>query len=356
MRKWQNTAMYHNRDGAIKKNMERHMTIHTAYPLATLHTFGLDVQAAHFIEVHSVEELQQVLRLPGNLLFLGGGSNILFTGDYDGTVIKLALRGVRIEEENDDKVLLRIAAGETWHDIVLYCVERDWWGIENLSLIPGTAGAAPIQNIGAYGTELKDVLVSVEGVDRQTGALIQKSNAECHFGYRTSVFKEELRNRVVITSILLQLAKKPRPNLSYPALAQAVPNHQSIAIRDICNAVCAIRRSKLPDPAVYGNAGSFFKNPEILPEQADALRERYPAIPSFPIPTGRIKIPAGWLIEQCGWKGKRIGNAGTYPQQALVLVNYGNATGNELLTVAQTIQRDVLERFGIELQPEVNIL
>lgn len=338
------------------EEIETRMTIHTAYPLATLHTFGLNVQADQFVEVHSVEELQQALHLPGDLLLLGGGSNILFTQNYNGTVVKIALRGITVEEENENDVLLRVAAGEVWHDVVLYCVQRGWWGVENLALIPGTAGAAPIQNIGAYGTELKDVLVRVEGVDRQTGKCIQKENAECHFGYRTSVFKEELRNRVVITSLVLRLQKKPRPNLSYPALAQALQNHDGVAIGDICDAVCAIRRSKLPDPTAWGNAGSFFKNPEVETEHAHALRERYPTMPAFPTPMGYVKIPAGWLIEQCGWKGKRIGNAGTYPQQALVLVNYGNATGSELLAVAHAIQRDVLKRFGIELQPEVNIV
>lgn len=332
------------------------MTIQHSHPLSHLHTFGLAVHAATFVEVHSIEELQQAVRLQGDILFLGGGSNILFTSDYEGTVVKISLRGIRVEEETDDHVVLRVAAGELWHDVVLHCVERGWWGIENLALIPGTAGAAPIQNIGAYGTEIKDVLVCVEGIDRQTGTPVQKSNAECRFGYRTSVFKEELRNRMVITSLVLRLYKQPRPNLSYPALTQALSNRESVGIRDICDAVCAIRRSKLPDPAVWGNAGSFFKNPEISPEQATALQQRYPAMPTFPTATERVKIPAGWLIEQCGWKGKRIGNAGTYPHQALVLVNYGNATGSELLAVAQAIQGDVHSRFGIELQPEVNIV
>jgi UDP-N-acetylmuramate dehydrogenase len=334
------------------------MTILQHYPLRALNTFGIDVTTEYFIDIHSLPELREALRLPGEKLFLGGGSNILFTGNYNGTVIKVSLRGIDIEREDEQYVYMRVAAGEQWHSLVRYCVERNLGGVENLSLIPGTVGAAPIQNIGAYGTELKDVLVSVEGLYIETGSPFVLSNEECRFGYRTSIFKQDLRHRVVITSVLLRLSKEPCINLSYPALAQAVahlPAH-SLTVRDISDAVCSVRRSKLPDPADVGNAGSFFKNPEVPREVFERIKVDYPQLPSYPTQPGFVKLPAGWLIEQCGWKGRKIGNAGTYPLQALVLVNYGGASGSDVLAVAHAIQHDVQERFGITIEPEVNIL
>ncbi len=334
------------------------MKVHTHYPLIHLTTFGVDVCARHFAEVHTHDELRTALELPGEKLFLGGGSNILFTRDYSGTVIKINLRGVDTEREDDDSVYIRVAAGENWHTFVRYAVERNLGGVENLSLIPGTVGAAPIQNIGAYGTEIRDVLEEVEFMHSDDGSLAAMSTAECSFGYRTSVFKRELRHRVVITSILVRLAKRPQLNLSYPALAQAVahvPTGQ-LTVRDVSEAVCDVRRSKLPDPAALGNAGSFFKNPEIPHDIARQLQQEHPTMPVYQAKAGCAKIPAGWLIEQCGWKGRRIGRAGTYPKQALVIVNYGDASGGEILAVAQAVQADVRERFGIDLEPEVNIL
>lgn len=334
------------------------MIVHTHYPLRELTTFGIDVEAGHFAEVRTHDDLRQALQLPGEKLFLGGGSNILFTRDYPGTVVGIGLRGVEIEREDDDFVYVRAAAGENWHTFVRYAVERNWGGVENLSLIPGTVGAAPIQNIGAYGTEIKDVLHEVELMHTSDGTVETMSSEECRFGYRSSVFKRDLRNRVVITSIVVRLAKHPKPNLSYPALAQAVAHLSAheLTVRDISEAVCAVRRSKLPDPADIGNAGSFFKNPEISQDMAAQLREQHATMPMYPTETGLVKIAAGWLIEQCGWKGRRIGNAGTYPKQALVIVNYGGATGSEVLAVARAIQADVREKFGIDLEPEVNIL
>lgn len=334
------------------------MIIQQHYPLRTLNTFGIDVTTERFVDVHSLPELREILRLPGEKFFLGGGSNILFTANYTGTIVKISLKGIEIEREDEQYVYVRAAAGEEWHSFVRYCVERNLGGIENLSLIPGTVGAAPIQNIGAYGTELKDVVISVEGLHTDTGEYFSLTNEECSFGYRTSIFKQELRHRVVLTSVLLRLHKQPHINLSYPALAQAVAHLASdqLTIREVSDAVCRVRRSKLPDPANLGNAGSFFKNPEVPQELCERLKTEYPQLPSYPTRPGFVKLPAGWLIEQCGWKGRRIGQAGTYSLQALVIVNYGGASGNDILAVAHAIQQDVQERFGVAIEPEVNIL
>lgn len=332
------------------------MTIQQHVSLRPFNTFGIDVTAARFVDVRSVADLRAALHLPGDKLFLGGGSNILFTGDYPGTVVRIGLKGIAVEREDEHSVYIRAAAGEEWHSFVRYCVEQNYGGVENLSLIPGTVGAAPIQNIGAYGTELKDVLVSVEGLYTNTGDTFTLTNDECRFGYRMSIFKQELRNRVAITSVLVRLDKSPRLNLSYPALAQAVEHYADLTVRDVSDAVCRVRRSKLPDPAEVGNAGSFFKNPEVPEETVARLQAEYPDMPSYPTQPGMAKIPAGWLIEQCGWKGRRLGNAGSYPRQALVLVNYGGASGRDVLDVARAIQHDVHERFGVHLEPEVNIL
>lgn len=334
------------------------MTIQQHYPLQTLNTFGIDVTAEQFVDVHSLLELREALHLPGEKLFLGGGSNILFTANYTGTIVKIGLKGIEIEREDEHYVYIRAAAGEEWHSFVRYCVERNLGGVENLSLIPGTVGAAPIQNIGAYGTELKDVVVRVEGLYTDTGEQFALTNEECKFGYRTSIFKQELRHRVVLTSVLLRLHKHPRINLSYPALAQAVAHLESenLTVREVSDAVCKVRRSKLPDPANLGNAGSFFKNPEVTQELYERLKTEFPQLPSYPTRPGFVKLPAGWLIEQCGWKGRRIGQAGAYSLQALVIVNYGGASGNDILTVAHAIQQDVQERFGVAIEPEVNIL
>lgn len=334
------------------------MILHTHYSLAALTTFGVEAKARAFVEVVSLGELREALHLSGELLFLGGGSNILFTRDYPGTVVRIALRGVQVEREDSEFFYVRAAAGENWHRFVQTAVENGWGGVENLSLIPGTVGAAPIQNIGAYGTEIRDIVEEVEYMNTADGGVATLSNADCGFGYRTSIFKRELKHRIVITSVLMRLAKQPRINLSYPALAQAVAHIPSgeLTVRNISEAVCAVRRSKLPDPADIGNAGSFFKNPEVSSGFAAQLQQEYPAMPAYSTAGGLVKIPAGWLIEQCGWKGRRVGNAGTYPKQALVLVNYGGASGREVLAVAQAVQADVRTKFGIDLEPEVNIL
>lgn len=333
------------------------MTIQTHFPLKTYNTFGIDVLADSFAEVHSVKELQQALAMAETPLILGSGSNILFTKDYAGMVIRIAIKGIQMLQENEHSVYLEVGAGENWHALVMYCVERNLGGVENLSLIPGTVGAAPVQNIGAYGVELKDVLMSVTGLDLHSHTMRTLTNEECTFGYRSSIFKRELRNRFVITSVILRLQKHPVLHLTYPALAQELKAHTSpLTIRDVSNAVCRVRRSKLPDPAELGNAGSFFKNPTIPQEQFLRLREQFPTMPSFPAASGTVKIPAGWLIEQCKWKGKRLGATGTYPLQALVIVNYGSATGSDILALAQEIQASVRERFDIVLEPEVNIV
>jgi len=339
--------------------------------LRPYNTFGIDVHAQALTHVRSTEELHDAL---GHVcafdqhIILGGGSNVLFTKDFSGLVVRIALKGITVVAEDEEFVELEIGAGESWDDVVRHCVEQRWGGIENLSLIPGTVGAAPVQNIGAYGVELKDVLVRVQGVVRQTGEHRTLSRAECAFGYRDSIFKRELWNRFVIGSVTMRLRKQPAARhlrTEYGAINQELtrllpetsPEHWTVA--DIREAVCAIRRSKLPDPKVLGNAGSFFKNPEVPRSVFERVREQFPDAPSFAAVSGnaeRVKIPAGWLIERCGWKGKRVGNTGAHALQALVLVNYGGATGSEVFSLAQEIQHSVEERFGIHLDMEVNIV
>jgi UDP-N-acetylmuramate dehydrogenase len=349
------------------------MNIEHNAALQEYNTFGINVHAEALAHAYTVQDVQEAILLShdyAGLRIIGGGSNILFRADVDGLLLHVALQGIEIINETPDSVLVDIAAGEQWDDVVRYCVERSWGGVENLSLIPGTAGAAPVQNIGAYGVELSDVLVSVEGISVQTRQRQTLQAKDCALGYRTSIFKQALRNDFIITSIRLQLSKHTRPEqlyVSYGALQQelaAVPVHQR-TIADVSAAVRRIRQSKLPDPRQLGNAGSFFRNPEISREHFLTLQQKYPDIPSFPV--GRtfkdtcyealplVKVPAGWLIERCGWKGKRCGDAGVYPLQALVLVNYGGASGEELYNLALAIQHSVHERFAITLEAEVNI-
>lgn len=336
------------------------MNIRHDVSLLPYNTFGIDAKAAHFVEFQSVEALQLVLRKPfGPPFVLGGGSNILLTGDQPGLVLKNNIRGIEVLRSFQNKVWVRAGGGEVWHDFVLWAVQRGFGGVENLSLIPGTVGAAPVQNIGAYGVELKDVFVRLEAVELATGKRRVFHRVECRFGYRDSVFKHEGKGRYCITAVVFSLTQhKHRLNTRYGDI-RAVLGAEGIdrpGIADISRAVVQIRSSKLPDPAKIGNCGSFFKNPELERSVLDRIRATYPNAPHFDLPGGRVKIPAGWLIEQCGWKGKRVGNTGCYEKQALVLVNHGGATGAEVKALAFEIIASVERQFGVHLEPEVNIL
>lgn len=326
-------------------------------------TFGIHAKARYLVTVKSLEEAGEIFRSDlfkeNRSLILGGGSNILLTSDFDGLVIKNELRGITTVRQDDQELDLKVGSGESWHNLVMYCVERNLGGIENLSLIPGTVGAAPMQNIGAYGTEIKDVIQSVEAMEIRTGSLKTFTREECAFGYRESVFKQHLKNQYFISSITLSLTRKDhRFNTSYGAIREvlAEKNVTDVTIKAVSDAVIEIRRKKLPDPAVIGNAGSFFKNPSVDHATFEALQRNYPAIPSFPGERNLIKIPAAWLIEQCGWKGKTVDNIGVHKHQALVLVNYGLGEGRNIWQLAMEIQSSVKEKFNILLHPEVNVI
>ncbi|MEQ9308476.1 MAG: UDP-N-acetylmuramate dehydrogenase [Balneolaceae bacterium] len=332
------------------------------FDLSKFNTMGIKAIARFFVEIHSVDELKEALNFASEnklqILVLGGGSNILFVDDFPGLVILNQIKGMKIISEIDAEVTIKIGAGENWHNTVLFCVENGFGGIENLSLIPGTVGAAPIQNIGAYGTELKDVFVSLEAFLIEEGEVKIFSKSECKFGYRDSIFKKELKGKVIITSVTLKLSKNAVPNIEYASLKEKL-NQKGIKnpkIKEVSTAVIEVRESKLPDPKKIGNTGSFFKNPVISVYQFDALKSLNKTIPSYPVSERQVKVPAGWLIEQTGWKGKRLGDAGVHDKQALVLVNHGKATGKEIWALAQDIIESVHQKFDIRLTPEVNIL
>ncbi len=337
------------------------MEIKSNYNLSKLNTFGISVNAKFFAEVASEKDLQNLFRSPefqeNKKMFLGGGSNVLFTKDFDGIVILNKLKGIEILNEDENSVLIRASSGEIWHDLVLCAVDKGYWGIENLSLIPGTVGAAPMQNIGAYGVELKHVLENVEAYNVDTGAKRIFTREECNLGYRDSIFKNELKDKYFITAVNLKLSKKEKKNLTYKILTDYLDKNkvQVKSSKDISDAVSEIRRSKLPDPKVIGNAGSFFKNVFVDEIQLQKFKVKYPDMPFFE--EGEVvKVPAGWLIEKSGWKGKRLGNVGVHDKQALVLVNHGGATGAEILELSHQIIASVKEKFGLELVPEVNIV
>lgn len=337
------------------------MSFQQNVPLKNLNTFGMEVSSSQYAPFHNVEELQNLLQNPGldknHLLVLGGGSNILFTKDFAGTVLHNQIKGIRILEEQADHALVQAGGGEIWHDLVLFTIAQNLGGLENLSLIPGTVGAAPLQNIGAYGVELKDVFHSLAAVDIHTGEVKTFLAEDCEFGYRESVFKKSLKGRYIVTHVTLKLSKHPQFNTSYGAIKDTLAAMQvgELSLKALSDAVCSIRRSKLPDPAVIGNAGSFFKNPEISPEAFADLKTRFPDVPSYPAAHNQVKVPAGWLIERAGWKGKKIGNYGVHKDQALVLVNYGGAQGEQIRALAFEIIQSVQDTFGITLSPEVNI-
>lgn len=330
------------------------------YSLRAYNTFGIEALARVFVIVSNELELKQTLQEKAGqaLLLLGGGSNILLTQDLDLKVIKNEICGKRILERIGSKVRIAVGGGENWHDLVQWSLEQGFGGLENLSLIPGTVGAAPIQNIGAYGVELKDVFYRLKAMELDSAEIRFFDKSECQFGYRDSLFKRELKGRYLITEVQLELSvEKHQLNTSYGAIEDWLHEQKLEAgIHEISQAVVAIRRSKLPDPQQLGNAGSFFKNPEVSKRQWDALSLLFPKMPGYPLDEKTVKIPAGWLIEQCGWKGKRIGDAACYEKQALVLVNYGKASGKEILDLARQIMASVQEKFEIALTPEVNII
>ena len=321
-------------------------------------SFGVDQRAARLVEFETAEDLRTFFAagIPGRWTVLAGGNNILFTEDYDGVLLTPAARQIALVSDDGDEVRLRVDAGVEWDDLVEWAVQRGLWGIENLSLIPGKAGAAPVQNIGAYGCEAKDAIRRVEMYCVETGTVLTLDAAHCGFGYRESVFKHDLKGRVIITAVEIALSHTPRPRLGYGDVEREVEARGGATLRNIREAICSIRRAKLPDPAVLGNAGSFFKNPVVEASVAENLLKAYPEMPHYPAPEGRVKLAAGWLIDRAGMKGHRAGNVGVHERQALVIVNHGGATGGEVIAFARTVQARVREKFGIEIDTEVNIL
>jgi UDP-N-acetylmuramate dehydrogenase len=336
------------------------------FSLKKYNTFGIDATAKYFAAFKAIPELDELFEdykpsafglSPGTLI-LGGGSNILFTGNVDGLVLKNDIKGIEIVDEDENVAYVRAGAGENWHQFVLFCIGKNFGGVENLSLIPGNVGASPMQNIGAYGVEIKDVFHSLEAYHIKEKKIVSFNLNDCAFGYRESVFKGKYRNEFVITNVTYRLQKIPRYNVSYVAILQELEAMQikELSIQAISQAIINIRTSKLPDPAIIGNAGSFFKNPEISNADFRKLKMNFPAIVGYDIGNDKIKLAAGWLIEQCGWKGYRKGDAGCHSRQALVLVNYGRATGEEIYALSEDIIVSVVEKLGVLLQREVNII
>ena len=329
------------------------MQIQKNISLKPYNTFGIDAIAKHYISVKSIEVLQSVLKSDSypNKFILGGGSNMLLTKDIEDLVVHVNLKGIEVVSENDNHIFVKANAGENWHEFVLWCLNHNLGGIENLSLIPGNVGTAPIQNIGAYGVELKDVFESCEVIDIKTSEIRTFNNKECKFGYRESVFKQEVKDQYIVINVTFKLT-------NYGAITSQL-NEMKVSeptIQDVSNAVIAIRQSKLPDPKKIGNSGSFFKNPVISTKHFETLKLNFPDIPSYPISETEVKVPAGWLIEKAGFKGKTLGNYGVHKNQALVLVNYGDANGKDILDLARLIQKTIYRLFEITIETEVNII
>ena len=339
------------------------------YSLLAHNTFGIDAKCSRFVEYASVEEAQQLVasltEADQPLLILGGGSNLLLTGDYQGTVLHSAIMGIEVmenssfENQEDEKgaVFLKCGSGEVFDDVVAYAVEHGYHGAENLSIIPGEVGASAVQNIGAYGVEAKDIIYKVEAVEIATGKVVNFDNADCQYSYRQSKFKHEWRDKYLVTHVIYRLSKTFTPDLDYGNIrtslaAKHIAEPSAQQLRDV---IIEIRNAKLPDPKVEGNAGSFFMNPIVEKAKYDELAAQYPGMPHYTIDAEHEKIPAGWMIDQCGWKGKSLGRAGVHDKQALVLVNRGGATGEEIVKLCETIRKDVFEKFGIEIHPEVNV-
>jgi UDP-N-acetylmuramate dehydrogenase len=337
------------------------MQIQHNFSLKNHNTFGIDAKAKEFVAVHSVDELKEVLaENRGKKIFiLGGGSNMLLTGDIDALVIHIDLKGKKVIAEDDEHVWIEAQGGEAWHDFVLYCIANNYGGVENMSLIPGNVGTTPIQNIGAYGREIKDTFVSCDALQIATLQMRTFTLEECKFGYRESIFKHEVKDQYIITSVVFKLTKRDHKiSIEYGDIKAELSSHniETPTIQDISNAVIAIRQSKLPDPKELGNSGSFFKNPIIPKTDFDKIHPQFPDMKFFTVSDTEVKVPAGWLIEKAGFKGKRFGDAGVHKNQALVIVNYGNATGAEILAVARDVQQTVKDMFGIAIEAEVNII
>ena len=336
------------------------MQVQENISLRPYNTFGIETKARYFANFNDTEELEKILNLKPQTtnLILGGGSNILFTKDFDGIVLKNEIKGIAELHEDSEYVYIKAGAGENWHQFVLYCIERGWGGVENLSLIPGNVGASPMQNIGAYGVEIDDVFWSLEAFHLEEKRIYTFTKSDCEFGYRESVFKRKFKGQFVIVSVTYQLRKKPRFNISYGAITQELEKMgvKELSLKAISDAVISIRKSKLPDPAIIGNAGSFFKNPTVPKDQFQLLKSKFPEIPGYENLDGSVKLAAGWLIEQCGWKGYRKGDAGSHSKQALVLVNYGKASGTEVFQLSEEILRSVKAKFDVQLEREVNII
>jgi UDP-N-acetylmuramate dehydrogenase len=335
------------------------MTIQTDFSLKAYNTFGIEAKAKQFISVHTIAELKEVLLLNRDIFILGGGSNMLLTQNINKLVVHIDLKGISIVKQDENHVWVKANAGENWHEFVIWCLENNYGGIENLSLIPGNVGTTPIQNIGAYGIEIKDIFASCEAINIKNTEIKEFNKETCQFAYRESIFKNELKDQFIITSVVYKLTKKNhKTNSSYGAIETELANNNIFTptIKDISNAVIAIRKSKLPDPKELGNSGSFFKNPIISVDKYKDLHKKHPEMPHYVISETEVKVPAGWLIEQAGFKGKRFGDAGIHKNQALVLVNYGNATGQEIVAVSKNIQKTILEKYEIAIEAEVNII
>jgi UDP-N-acetylmuramate dehydrogenase len=337
------------------------MTIYNNFSLKKYNTFGIEAKAKQFVSVRNTAELKTILEQhrDDKKFILGGGSNMLLTQDLDVLVIHVDLKGKRILKEDDDFVWVASEAGEVWHEFVLWTIDQNFGGLENMSLIPGNVGTTPVQNIGAYGTEIKDTFVSCEAMHINTQVMKTFTKDECHFGYRESIFKQEAKDQYVITSVVFKLTKRNHIiHTSYGDITGelAKNNIQNPTLKEVSNAVIAIRQSKLPDPKELGNSGSFFKNPILTKAAFEKVRDSHPNLPHYIISDTEVKVPAGWLIEQAGFKGKRFGDAGVHKNQALVLVNYGTATGQEILKVSKDIQATVLQQFGIAIEAEVNVI
>ena len=336
------------------------MQIHENISLKPFNTFGIDVKAKYYAAFSETNELYEILsqNTQAGIFILGGGSNILLTKDFEGLVLKNEVKGITELHEDSEYVYVKAGAGESWHHFVLHCIERNWAGIENLSLIPGNVGASPMQNIGAYGVEIDDVFWNLEAYHIKDKKMVTFTRSDCEFGYRQSVFKRKYKDEFVILNVTFQLRKKPRFNTSYGAIEQELERMgiKDLSIKAISDAVINIRSSKLPDPKEIGNAGSFFKNPTVLKDDYRELKKTFDTIIGHENIDGTVKLAAGWLIEQCGWKGYRKGDAGCHAKQALVLVNYQNAKGLEILELSELIMQSVREKFGVRLEREVNIL
>jgi UDP-N-acetylmuramate dehydrogenase len=338
------------------------MNIQQNISLKPLNTFGIEASAKEFVDIQSREELEVLCSnfnlIDRNVLVLGGGSNMLLTQNVDGMVIKISIKGIDIVAEDENHVWVKAMAGEVWHDLVLWTINRGYGGLENLSLIPGCVGASPMQNIGAYGVEIKNTFESLEAITIDGGVFTEFTHSECKFGYRESIFKQEAKGKYIIVSVIFKLSKHPVINITYGAIQQILAKHgiNHPGVKAVSDAVIEIRSSKLPNPKILGNAGSFFKNPEIPNTQFELIKLQFPDIVGYPTTEGMTKVAAGWMIEQCGWKGKVVGHTGSHKDQALVLVNYGGATGREIWQLAMDIQKSVYEKFGITISPEVNVI